>query len=153
MNAAGQLAVLVFTVAAAASATYLVKGPPQRTYVCDPATLKPGEICLHQVPADADILWIDARTRVEREKNGLAGSILWSLETGEDPKVFEAEIVPRILTTPRVIVYCGSEQCGLSHEVANSIKRLDIGADVSVLRGGWQALRDAGRVKDSNPGS
>jgi rhodanese-related sulfurtransferase len=153
MNAAGQLAVLVFTVAAAASATYLAKGPPVRTFVCDPASLKPGEICLQQLPADARILWIDARTRAEWQKDGLPGSLLWSLEATEDPQVFEAEIAPRILTTPRVIVYCGSEQCGLSHEVANRIRRLDLGADVSVLRGGWRALRDAGRIKGSSPGS
>jgi len=81
----------------------------------------------------------------------LPGSVLWNLDPAEDMQAFESEIVPKILETPRVIVYCGDENCGLSREVAKRIRALDLGAEVSVLRGGWKALVDAGRIKDSNP--
>lgn len=153
MNAATQLVAVGLISLLGAGGTYLVKGPPVRKLACDVTTLKPDEVCLQQIPADAKVLWVDARTRKEWKKNGLKGSVLWNLDQSEDMSAFEAEIVPLILETPRVIVYCGGEECGLSRQVANRIRALDLGADVSVLRGGWDALRDAGRVKDSSPGT
>lgn len=153
MNAIVQLAAIGVISFAAAGGTYLVKGPPVRVIPCDPATLKPGELCLEQVPEGDKILWVDARHRKDWEKNGLPGSVLWSLDASEDMQAAEAEVATRIMDTPRVIVYCGDENCGLSHQVADKIRALGLGAEVSVLRGGWSALRDAGKVKDSNPGS
>jgi rhodanese-related sulfurtransferase len=151
MNALGQLVAIVAISFTAAGGTYLIKGPPKRSYLCDPATLKPDEVCLEQIPADAKVLWVDARSRSKWETSGLPGSFLWNLDPTEDQQVFEADIVPRILETPRVIVYCGDENCGLSREVAKQIRALDIGANVSVLRGGWQALVDARRIRGSSP--
>ncbi|MEO5713118.1 MAG: rhodanese-like domain-containing protein [Luteolibacter sp.] len=151
MKALGQLTAVVAISLAAAGGTFLIKGPPRRSYICDPATLKPDEICLEQISSDAKILWVDARSRSQWEKSGLPGSVLWNLDPAEDMQAFEAEIVPKILETPRVIVYCGDENCGLSREVAKRIRALDLGAEVSVLRGGWQALVDAGRIKGSSP--
>jgi hypothetical protein len=57
------------------------------------------------------------------------------------------------METPRVIVYCGDENCGLSKQIAERIIGLGLGADVSVLRGGWRALQEAGRIKGSSPAS
>lgn len=151
MNTLGQLAAIIAISFAAAGVTYLVKGPPVRAFLCDPATLKPDEICLEQIPKDAKILWVDARPREKWEKSGLPGSVLWNLDPTEDNQKFEAEIVSQILEMSRVIVYCGDENCGLSREVAKRIRALDLGPEISVLRGGWQALVDAGRIKDSNP--
>ena len=151
MNALPQLVSVGIVSLLAAGATYWVKGPPVRKLACDVATLKPDEVCLQQIPADAKVLWVDARSRKEWQRDGLKGSVLWNLDPSEDMAAFEVKIVPLILETPRVIVYCGGEECGLSRQVANRIRALDMGADVSVLRGGWDALRDAGRVKDSNP--
>ena len=147
MNPLGQAMVIATISFAAAGGTYWVKGPPVRAYVCDPASLKPGEICLQQVPTDAPILWIDARPRKDWEKNGIKESILWNLDPAEDTQAFEAEAVPRILETPRVVVYCTSENCGISHQVAARIRELGLGAEVWALKGGWDALRDSGRVK------
>ncbi len=151
MNTLGQLAAIIAISFAAAGVTYLVKGSPVRAFLCDPATLKPDEICLEQIPKDAKILWVDARPREKWEKSGLPGSVLWNLDPTEDNQKFEAEIVSQILEMSRVIVYCGDENCGLSREVAKRIRALDLGPEISVLRGGWQALVDAGRIKDSNP--
>jgi hypothetical protein len=52
-----------------------------------------------------------------------------------------------------VIVYCGDENCGLSRQIADKIRGLQLGAEVLVLRGGWRALSEAGRIKDSSPES
>ena len=153
MNAICQLLAIGCISLAAAGATYLLKGPPERAFVCDPATLKPGEVCLEQIPPEAKILWVDARSRKDWEKTGVPGSILWNLDPGEDMQAFETEAAMRIMETPRVVVYCGDENCGLSRQVADRIRRLGLGAEVSVLHGGWQALKEAGRIKDSSPAS
>lgn len=151
MNPPVQLAVIAAASLAAAGITWWVKGPPVRVVHCDPATLKPGEICLESIPPGADVVWVDARPRADWEKSGVPGSILWNLDPAEDMQAFEAEAVARIAANPRVVVYCGDENCGVSRQVAERIRALDLGAEISVLRGGWRALSEAGRVKGSNP--
>jgi rhodanese-related sulfurtransferase len=153
MNAIGQLLGIGCVAVAAASGTYWIKGPPLRTLLCDPTTLKPDEVCLQQISDGDKILWVDARHRKDWEKNGLPGSVLWNLDSDEDMQAFEADVAPRIIETPRVIVYCGDENCGLSRQVANRIRDLQLGAEVSVLHGGWRALSEGGKIKGSSPGS
>lgn len=146
-----QAALIAALAVAAAGTVWCVKGPPRRAVPCDPATLKAGEICLEQVPAGEDLLWVDARTRREWQADGLPGSVLWSIESGEDTLAFEAEVAGRLLATPRVVVYCGGVDCDLSHEVARRIRALDPAASVSVLHGGWRTLRQAGRIPGFPP--
>ncbi len=153
MNTLGQLAAIVSISLAAAGGTAWIKGPPVRTLACDPSTLKSDEVCLEQISPDEKILWVDARLRKDWEKTGLAGSVLWNLDPTEDMQAFEAEIATRIMETPKVIVYCGDENCGISRQVADRIRGLQLGAEVFVLRGGWRALSEAGRIKDSSPRS
>ncbi len=148
MNAAAQLCVVLGMAAAGAGGTYLVKGPPGKALVCDPATLKPGEICLEQVREP--VVWIDARPRKDWQANGLPGSILWNLDAAEDAAAFEAEAMQKLFENPRAVVYCSNEDCGVSAQVAEKIRKLDADFDVKALRGGWQALKDAGRIKDSS---
>lgn len=150
MNALAQFVAIGAISLTAAGATYLIKGPPQRFFVCDPASLKPGEICLAQAPTGIAILWVDGRSRAQWQKDGLPGSVLWNLDPTEDMQAFETMIAMRVLETPRVVVYCGDENCGLSHEIAKRIIALDLGAEVSVLKGGWRALNEAGRIPKSN---
>jgi rhodanese-related sulfurtransferase len=153
MSAIGQLMTIGLIALAAAGGTLWIKGPPQRTVLCDPATLKADEICLQQVSSSDKLLWVDARSRKDWEKNGLPGSVLWNLDADEDIQAFEADIAMRIIETPRVIVYCGDENCGLSRQVADRIRALQLGAEVSVLHGGWRALSEAGKIKGSSPKS
>lgn len=153
MNTPGQLVTIAGISLAAAVGTFWTKGPPERTFACDPATLKADEVCLQQISPDAKVLWVDARLRKDWQKNGVPGSVLWNLDPSEDMQAFEAEIAMRIMETPRVIVYCGDENCGLSRQIAERIRSLQLGAEVSVLRGGWRALSEAGRIKGSNPES
>lgn len=153
MSAPRQLALITAVALMAAVVTWLVKGPPLRTLVCDPATLKPDEVCLQQITEGTQVVWVDARSRTDWKKNGLPGSVLWNLDPAEDMQAFEAELAVRITEIPRVIVYCGDEACGVSRQVAERIRALGLGAEVSVLHGGWRALSEAGRIRNSNPGS
>lgn len=147
MNGLRQLAAICGLSIAAAGATFFIKGPPARAFVCEPASLKPGEICLDQIPPDsAAILWVDGRSRKDWQSSGLPGSVLWNLDPAEDMQQFEAETAMRIMETPRVIVYCSDENCGISHQVADQIRKLQLGAEVSILKGGWRALQEAGRI-------
>jgi rhodanese-related sulfurtransferase len=150
MNPWRQLVVIAAVSLAAAAGTFWVKGPPSRLFRCDPATLKPDEICLAAIPVGAEVVWVDARSRADWEKNGVPGSLLWNLDAAEDLQAFEAATAVRISATPRVIVYCGDENCGVSRQIAGLIRGLDLGAEVSVLRGGWRALSEAGRVRNSS---
>lgn len=151
MNAPVQAACVVAIALAAAGATWLVKGPPERAFQCDPALLKPDEVCLESIPADAAVVWVDARSRADWMESGLDGSVLWNLDPAEDMQEFEMQAAMKIAENPRVVVYCGDENCGVSRQVAERIRALDLGAEVSVLHGGWRALREAGRVRGSSP--
>jgi rhodanese-related sulfurtransferase len=150
MNAAAQLAVITALSLAAAGATWWTKGAPARLLHCDRAMLKENEVCLESIPAGAEVVWVDARSRADWEKNGVPGSLLWNLDPTEDMQTFEATVAAGILMSPRVIVYCGDENCGVSRQVAERIRALDLGAEISVLHGGWRALSEAGRVKGSS---
>lgn len=150
MNAPAQTVAIAVLALAGAGGTWALKGPPERVLRCLPEQLKADEVCLDAVPSEG-VVWVDARPRKDWMANGLEGSMLWNIDPAEDMQAFEAEAVTRIASTPRVVVYCGDENCGVSRQVAARIRQLDLGAEVSVLHGGWRALREAGRVKDSNP--
>ncbi|MEI7911623.1 MAG: rhodanese-like domain-containing protein [Verrucomicrobiota bacterium] len=153
MNAAAQLAAVLTLSLAAAGTTYWIKGPPDRMVHCDPATLKPDEVCLERVMNEwhGRVLWVDARSRDDWQRNGLAAAALWNLDTNEDMLTFEADIAGRMLDGARVVVYCNNENCGSSRQVAERIKALQLGNEVFVLYGGWRALAAAKLTKDLQP--
>jgi len=146
-----ELTIIILLSVLSAGAVWLVRGVPTRAIVCDPAKLAADEVCLEQLDNASPLLWIDARSREEWQRNGLPGSVLWNLDPAEDMQAFEADAATRIFETPQVIVYCGDENCGVSRQVAQRIRQLGLDAEVSVLYGGWRALAEAGRVKGSNP--
>ena len=151
MNAVAQLAVVSAISLAAAGATWFVKGSPvsaePKVVQCDPASLAKDEICLADV--GEDVLWVDARPRSEWEENGLEGSVLWNLDANENSQAMEAEVATAIVSSQpaMVVVYCGSEACGTSKQIAALIRSLDFGPPVKALHGGWDALS----AMDSNP--
>ena len=150
MNSLAQLSIIGGLSLAAAGATFLVNGPPEEVvFTCDPATLKPDEICLQDVPDDA--LWVDARTRKEWETLSPPGSILWNFDADEDANAFEAEGAMAVMQAQLVVVYCGSEACGTSRQIAAKIRSLDLGPEVKVLYGGWDALGPSLKDSSSEP--
>ena len=150
MNAVRQLAIIGGIALAAAGASWLIIGSPERAIDCNPEQLKADEICLESIPADAPVLWVDARSRKEWMTRRVPGSVLWNLDPKEDMQAFEEEVAIRIIETPQVVVYCGDESCGVSRQIAERIRALDLGAEVYVLHGGWEALKESGRVRAPN---
>jgi rhodanese-related sulfurtransferase len=155
MNSAAQLGIIAVVSLAAAGGTWLIKGPPPppAAFKCDPTKIGGNEICLADVKGN--VLWVDARLRSEWEENGLAGSILWNMDPKEDQNEMEAGSVMRIAAgVDLVVVYCSSEACGTSKEVAERIRKLGLGIPVKALHGGWVALKGSGKdpLKDSSSG-
>ena len=138
-----QLTAIVGISAAAAGLTWLLKGPPLEPTVekCDPALLEKDQICLADITGN--VLWVDARPRSEWQENGLTGSVLWNLDPKENQQEFEARTAMRAIETELVVVYCGSSACGTSRQIADRIRRLQLGPPVKVLYGGWDILKDS----------
>ena len=142
MKSVFQIAILIAITASAASISWFSRDKNPKldpVPLCDPATIKPDEICFDQVPEDA--LWIDARTRNEWQKNGYPNSILWNLDPSEDSNKMEADAVFKIAESKLVVVYCTSQACGTSRQIAEKIRKLQLGAEVRVLHGGHPSLR------------
>ena len=154
MKAVTELALVLVCASLGAVATWKVAGPPSRVIACDPATIAPEEICLATVQAEwpaGSFLWIDARPAAEWKLNGIQGSIPLTVtgDTSFDEQV-EASL-EKLGTAQRALVYCGSSGCGISKEVAKRLTALGFIPEVRALHGGWDALKQAGLVKDSNP--
>ncbi len=145
---------IVLLALAAAGVTYRIKGPPNRAVPCDPAALKADEVCLARVLDEwhGTVLWVDARTRADWQRDGVAGSLLWNLDQTEDMQAFEAAAAQRMMDGQRVLVYCNNENCGVSRQVADRIKALQLGNEVYVLYGGWRALA-AAKLTKQKPGN
>ena len=150
MTSLAQLAAVLTIALAAAGVTYRIKGPPERAVLCDPAVLPADEVCLARVIGEwqGRVLWVDARSRGEWQRNGVPGALLWNLDTSENMQAFEADAAARMIDGARVIVYCSNENCGTSRQVAERIKALQLGNEVFVLHGGWRALVAANLTKD-----
>ncbi len=140
MKSIYQIAILIAISASAASMTWLLNDPYSKTIAhCDPASLKPDEICFDQVTGN--VLWIDARSRAEWQKNGYPNSILWNLDPKEDALKMEADAAMKIIDFKTVIVYCSSEACGTSRQIAEKIRKLDLGPEIKILHGGHPSLK------------
>jgi rhodanese-related sulfurtransferase len=140
MNAVAQLAIIGVISAVAAGGSWLTKGPQEAVaFECDPALIREDEICLGD--AVGNILWVDARSRSDWESNGIKGSILWNMDPKEDEMAFEADAAAHIVAAELVVVYCGSEACDTSRQIADRIRSLGLGAPVRVLHGGWDAIK------------
>jgi rhodanese-related sulfurtransferase len=153
MKALVQLAVVLAVAFAAAGITYAIKGPPDRAVRCDPSSLQPDEVCLDRVMGEWNgrVLWVDARSRKEWERDGVPGSLLWNLDPDENMLTFEAEVAGRMIEGSRVVVYCSNENCGVSRQVAARINALQLGNEVHVLYGGWRALAAAKLTQGQPP--
>ena len=87
-------------------------------------------------------IWIDARPEEEFAKEHVPGAILLNEDRWN-------ELLPQMLATwspeKRVVVYCSSESCGSSREVARRLRQEAQLKNVFVLEGGWEAWLGAGK--------
>lgn len=90
----------------------------------------------------ANAIWIDARPDADFEKQHVPGALL--LNEDRWP-----ELLPPFLSVwspaKRVVVYCSSQSCGASREVARRLRKEAGLPNVFVLSGGWEAWLEARR--------
>ena len=83
----------------------------------------------------ASVMWVDARPDAQFQ----AGHIPNAIQLNEDRW---DELLPQLLGTwspdRKVVVYCSSQSCAASHEVAKRLRENAGLKDVYVLKGGWE---------------
>ena len=92
--------------------------------------------------ANSSILWVDARSEREFQAGHVPSAVLLNQEAWE-------ELLPDFLALwqpgKMVVVYCDTEKCRASQEVAvRSRRELQID-DIFVLKNGWAAWQEAQR--------
>jgi rhodanese-related sulfurtransferase len=80
-------------------------------------------------------IWVDARPDLEFEREHVPGAVLLNEDRWN-------ELLPQFLTTwspeKRVVVYCSSQSCNASREVARRLRDEAQLKNVFVLQGGWE---------------
>lgn len=152
MNTVLQIVAISALALAGAGITWRVAGPPDRSVPCDPAAIPAGEVCLTTVTGEwgGEVLWLDARSRAEWQRDGLPGALLVTTHASENFDELVAGALEQLAAAKRVVIYCSDTGCGTSHEVAKRLREFGIGPEYHVLYGGWRALSAAGLVNGSN---
>lgn len=82
------------------------------------------------------VIWVDARPQEEFEREHVPKAVLLNEDRWN-------ELLPQMLATwspeKRVVVYCSSQSCGASREVARRLREEAGLKNVFVLGGGWEA--------------
>jgi len=80
-------------------------------------------------------IWVDARPDAEFEREHIPGAVLLNEDRWN-------ELLPQFLTVwspeKRVVVYCSSQRCNASREVARRLREEAQLKNVFVLQGGWE---------------
>jgi rhodanese-related sulfurtransferase len=141
MRTGAQAAIIAVVALLGSLIVWRIAGPPQR--------LAADEVELATVLNDwqGKVLWIDARKRADWQRDGLTGSVLVTLDPAEDFDTLVAEALPKFAAIDRAVVYCGDPGCGSSREVAKRLRDYAVGPKFFALRGGWQAIEQAGMAK------
>jgi rhodanese-related sulfurtransferase len=81
-------------------------------------------------------IWVDARPQEEFEREHVPSAVLLNEDRWN-------ELLPQMLAAwspeKRVVVYCSSQSCGASREVARRLREEAGLKNVFVLGGGWEA--------------
>lgn len=106
------------------------------------------ELELEDVLQLEEVFWVDARADEDFEKDHLDGAISLNEERWEEQIV---DFLDAWNPDAATIVYCSSQACLRSHEVAERLKA-ELGVEnVFVLKGGWEKLVEAGLVEGESP--
>ncbi len=102
------------------------------------------EVSVKEAAGWENIIWVDARPKVEYEQAHKEGAIWLSEDQWQDG-------FPRLLDAWQpgynVVVYCSSQSCQTSQAVARRVRTETAWNHVYVLQGGWGKLKDASLSK------
>jgi rhodanese-related sulfurtransferase len=123
-----EASILLLIAFALAGVTRLVVRAPQ-------ATMNHDEILLEEA-TKRQVLWIDARNKTEYAKDHIPDAVNLNEDAWE-------ELLPSLLSIyspdKTLVVYCDSDQCDASRQVAKRL-RDEVGLkNIFILKGGWQA--------------
>jgi len=91
-----------------------------------------------------DAIWVDARVDEDFESAHLEGALLVNEESWEGGFV---QVLDVWFPDRPIVVYCSSQSCLRSHHVAKRLRE-ELGVEnVYSLKGGWEALQQAGLVE------
>ena len=103
------------------------------------------ELELEQIDDLGPVFWVDARSDEYFERGHLDGAISLNLERWEELLLGFLDSWPPDMS---VVIYCSSQACLRSHEVAERLQD-ELGVEeIYVLKGGWERLLEAGRVSE-----
>lgn len=103
------------------------------------------ELELEQVDELGPVFWVDARAEEDFERGHLEGAIPLNVERWEELLL---DFLDSWGPESPVVVYCSSQACLRSHEVAERLQE-ELGVEeIYVLKGGWERLLEAGRVSE-----
>ena len=102
-----------------------------------------GEVSIEKAlewESEGGVIWLDARDGEEYEKAHISGAILLN-EFEFKSQIAESYYKIASQDEP-IVVYCGSRSCKASTTIADQLREMRIN-DVYVLKGGWDAWREA----------
>lgn len=141
MNLVKEICLLAILSFIGAVATHFYHPQAPAWYVHqDPA--KEGEVTMSQIHSqwNDEVLWIDARSREDFEKEHIPNAILLN-EAEVDALLFEH--FDRIQSNEKpIVIYCNGLSCEASHRMRDYLKERIAIDQIFVLRGGWDAWKE-----------
>ncbi len=158
MKSSLEVAVIGLAAVAASLGTWMAGGRPSGLPEAELAetALRPGEVRLSTLREQGleGILWVDARKESAWMEDGLEGSIHLTIQSDESLGAQVERHFEKLAVAKRVVVYCDDLHCSLSHDLAKALGDMElVPGEILVLQGGMTALRQAGMITDSSPGS
>lgn len=146
LGAATQAAVILLLSAAAAVGTHFLHPRAPQWYV-QQEPLSPDEVTVEIVREKwgGGVVWVDARPREAHEEAHIPGALLLN-EQEADALLFEH--IEKLQDSAKpIVVYCDGHACQASRKMAKYLRERLPGAEIYVLRGGWNAWQEAARVR------
>lgn len=81
------------------------------------------------------VIWVDARPDEEFARDHVPGAFLLNEDRWNE---LLPELIPRWSPDKKVVVYCSSQNCNASRDVARRLRKEAGLTNVFVLQGGWE---------------
>lgn len=134
--------ILGFTLAAATGTHFFHPRAPHWNEQQEPLAADEVTVKIVQEKWSGGVTWVDARPREDYEKAHIPGALLLN-EQEADALLFD-HIEKLQDSTKPLVVYCDGHACQASRKMAKYLRERLPGAEIYVLRGGWEAWEAQG---------